>query len=210
MVRRRTSRNACLTPNGNWSAALTDLVDNNERWKPVVGNPHYEVSTLGRVKRVLPDLYGRISDKPLKGTVRPDGYVSFTLHDRGRQASRLGHHLVCEAFLGPRPSHSHHACHNDGVKTNNALNNLRWATPVENNADKLRHGTVLCGDKHPARLNPGYLPLGEAHKMAKLTDGAVREIRSDNRKQSEIAKDHGVSQTLISQVKRRLIWRHIS
>jgi hypothetical protein len=58
------------------------------------------------------------------------------------------HHLVLEAFVGPRPA-GHEAAHGDGDKTNNALANLRWATPKENAADRYRHGTVLFGTRHP-------------------------------------------------------------
>lgn len=55
---------------------------------------------------------------------------------------------------------------------------------------------------------------GNPHKgvetnLAKLTDDAVRKIRADQRSQSTIAKDYGVTQTLIQKVKAGLIWKHV-
>jgi transposase-like protein len=58
------------------------------------------------------------------------------------------HHLVLAALLRPRPA-GYQAAHGDGNKLNNTAANLRWATPKENNADKLRHGTALLGTKNP-------------------------------------------------------------
>jgi hypothetical protein len=71
------------------------------------------------------------------------------------------HHLVAHYFIGPRPA-GHHVAHWDGDKANNNVTNLRYATPKENNADKVRHGTVNRGERQ-----------GSTH----LTDDDVREIR---------------------------------
>jgi hypothetical protein len=69
--------------------------------------------------------------------------------------------LVCAAFHGPRPGESFQVRHLDRVKTNNAEWNLRWGTPLENAADKRRHGTDPRGERNPA---------------AKLDCGKVSEI----------------------------------
>ncbi|WP_208609489.1 HNH endonuclease signature motif containing protein [Streptomyces atriruber] len=52
------------------------------------------------------------------------------------------HFLVCVAFHGPRPTASHQVAHGDGDPTNNRPCNLRWATPAENSAGAVRHGTA--------------------------------------------------------------------
>lgn len=85
--------------------------------------------------------------------------------------------------------------HNDGDRKNTALSNLRWATPTQNNFDdKLAHGTLLKGSK------VGNAKLGEAE---------VKAIRADSRSHSLIAKDFSVSQSLVSRIKARIVWRHI-
>ncbi len=53
------------------------------------------------------------------------------------------HTLVCEAFHGPRPTPKHQVAHGDGDRLNNRASNLRWATPKENGADRIRHSMGL-------------------------------------------------------------------
>lgn len=179
-----------------------------EEWRVVASHPDYAVSSLGNVKRVQPDRYGRGAGRMMTPVVGNHGYSVVTLHNRGRQRTLLIHRLVCEAFHGPAPD-DFHAAHNDGDKRNNAADNLRWATVSDNNADKHFHGTIRCGDDHHARTKPETMPRGEGHGNAKLTAVSVAAIRDDQRPQSQIAAAHGVSQSLISMVKSRAIWAHV-
>lgn len=62
------------------------------------------------------------------------------------------HRLILEAFKGPCPD-GWQACHNNGIRDDNRIDNLRWDTQSGNFADKRRHGTHLQGERHPrARL----------------------------------------------------------
>lgn len=93
----------------------------------------------------------------------------------GRRALSLGKncsakmkpvsHLVLEAFVGPRPE-GMFACHNNGDKTDDRLENLRWDTPRNNNLDAIKHGT-----------GKNYAHKGEDNGMAKLTQEQVLEIQ---------------------------------
>lgn len=51
---------------------------------------------------------------------------------------------------------------------------------------------------------------GELHPEAKLTGEQVIEIRADDNSQRSIARDFGVSQSQISNIKRRVKRRHIA
>lgn len=70
--------------------------------------------------------------------------------------TRKIHHLVLEAFVGPRPD-GLETCHNDGVPANNWLTNLRWDTKPNNAKDRRVHGTdfqankVTCSRGHEFR-----------------------------------------------------------
>jgi DNA invertase Pin-like site-specific DNA recombinase len=71
---------------------------------------------------------------------------------------------------------------------------LRWATPVENMADTLVHGTRN---------------RGERHGIAKLTEDDVRIIRqmiASGHRQRMIAEKFGVQVMAISNINRRVTW----
>lgn len=40
------------------------------------------------------------------------------------------------------------ACHNDGTRTNNHPNNLRWGSHSENMRDRNKHGTQNTGERN--------------------------------------------------------------
>lgn len=117
-----------------------------EEWRAISGaEGQYEVSNLGRVRSldrietrsngVQYHRRGRIL-KPFKGDAYGHKVVSI-----GKRGRRYIHVLVLEAFVGPRPSAAHEACHNDGNAQNNAAVNLRWDTASSNQRDRLIHGT---------------------------------------------------------------------
>lgn len=149
---------------------------NGLRWREVPGWPEYEISEYGDVRRKMAG--GSPIAKPGR-LLRPSGnrYRYVNLHGgAGRQHISL-HRLVALAFIGEPPSNSHQVAHNDGDRLNNHYTNLRYATPRENAADKVRHGTQSRGEKAgPARL----------------TEVAVRQIRA--------LADRGVPQELIAEI----------
>lgn len=121
-----------------------------EQWKPVVGyEGRYRVSSRGRVRslsRVIIDKHnrtrtvsGRILTQTMRGNARRQ-YLAVTLSRGGVSETRQVHHLVLEAFVGPRPPGTL-ACHFDDDHENNTLGNLRWDTPKSNVQDRIRNGT---------------------------------------------------------------------
>jgi hypothetical protein len=175
-------------------------MENTETWRVALEAPEYEVSSEGRVRR--------IGGKPLKPAPNTQGYLHVTLCTGGRRMTRTLHVLVATAFHGPRPE-GLVAAHNNGNKRDNRAANLRWTTHLDNIHDKRRHGTVLRGDQHPARKKPETRPRGEKHGHAKLTASEVLAIRASTETQMRLAAQYGVSQTQISDIRLRKIWKHI-
>ena len=46
--------------------------------------------------------------------------------------------------------------------------------------------------------------------MAKITENIARAIYLATGRQQDIADQYGVAQTLVSQIKRRKLWRHVN
>jgi hypothetical protein len=172
-----------------------------ETWKAVVGfEGQYEVSDLGRVRSVdrIEHTFkktGTPYTRSLKGKLlKPfpvgKGYMVFSL---GLNNQQFVHVIVLKAFVGPAPE----GCegrHLDDVKSNNALLNLCWGTPLENAQDSIRNGTK---------------PRGERVGGAKLTSDIVRSIRSSGRPTKEIAAEFGVVRSTVIRILSKRTWKHL-
>ncbi|MCV7100052.1 NUMOD4 motif-containing HNH endonuclease [Mycobacterium palustre] len=120
-----------------------------ERWLSIPGwEGFYEVSDLGRVRSVDRVIVHPISGpSALKGRILKQsptsdgGHLVVTLVDSigGRRRVAKVHHLVLEAFVGPRP-HGMESCHRNDIGTDNSLTNLRWDTRSSNVRDQIRNG----------------------------------------------------------------------
>lgn len=179
-------------------------------WKEIPGwDGFYEVNEDGRVRSVERDVqlvnrFGkpevrRISGKELKLNVLKNGYlmVNFTAPG-GVREYRYVHHLVAEAFIGPKPD-GMEVCHNDGVRANNKASNLRYGSRSENANDRKIHGTM-----NPKR--------GVQHYHAKLTEDDVRWIRRNEGQKSQrsMARQLGVAHRTVGNVLRGEHWRHVT
>lgn len=120
------------------------------------------------------------------------GYLRIQLKGRSRSV----HQLVLEAFIGPRPP-KFHCCHGDGVKTNNALANLRWGTASENTQDRVRHGTMVCGEKSPKAL------LTERQVLK------IIEMAGVGFSTNELARIFAVTHSAICWIMSGRSWRHL-
>lgn len=164
----------------------------SEQWREIPGFPSYVVSDAGRVMRVS-------SGKILKAKPSSQhGYMSVGLSEAGKTSYRYIHRLVLMSFVGEPPSPNHQVAHNNGDHLDNRVENLRWATRLENAADKYAHGRS---------------GQGERNSNAKLTEDSVRTIRSLSRggfSQSEIAKIFGVTIGLVWMVVRNKTWKHVT
>ena len=86
----------------------------------------------------------------------PFGYAVISLG----YTQQLVHRLVCAAWRGLPPTTDLWVLHRDGDATNNRWTNLEWGTPLENSADRRRHGTDL-----------GQSPNGSLRQAARAASG---------------------------------------
>lgn len=169
-----------------------------EEWRPVVGyEGWYEVSSIGRVRRVRPGKStktGRFCSIYRNKT----GYnrVKLTSGDYGRR--HMLHRLVARAFIGECP----HGCeinHRDGNKDNNHVENLEYVTHKMNMAHASQNRLM-------ARMKGMFNP------RAKLTDEQVREMRrlfDGGCSRIELSRRFHVGESVTARVVKRQSWVHI-
>lgn len=166
-----------------------------EIWKPVVGyDGRYSVSNKGRVRTESHVARGRWGHQRLRARIlRPGSASGYPVVRLGRSRPYFVHRLVLEAFVGPRPE-GMEACHNNGDRTDNRAENLRWDTRTNNHADKVAHGTA---------------PRGENNSRAKLAEDDVLAIRQQGGAPHELAEAYGVSRHTIARILAQKTWKHV-
>lgn len=139
------------------------------------------------------------------------GYLQVMLSANKCKKLFTVHRLVLEAFIGECPQ-GMECCHEDGIRLNCRLSNLRWDTRSANHEDKRRHGTLHAGDRHYSRHKPELVTRGEKHHAAKITACDVREIRKQSAAgatPSFIAKKFPISQAQVRRIVSYRSWTHV-
>lgn len=100
--------------------------------------------------------------------------------------------VMCEMAHGPAPTPTHHAAHSCGKGHEACIHpqHLRWATPQENEADKILHGT-------------------SSHTLTKDDIIAIRSLRGKLRN-VDIASRFGISDGHVANIFRGIKWREVA
>lgn len=179
----------------------------NELWKPIKGYEGlYEVSNLGRVKSLdrknSRDVKG-LEDYISKGKIlapRPQrqGYQLVALYRNGEREDKPIHRIVADVFL-PNPNNKKTINHKNGVKDDNRVKNIEWASQKENNRHAWDNGLISArrGEKNPA---------------AKLSESDVVKIKMAFEcgiSSGELAKIYSVHKSTIKSIRAGRNWEYI-
>lgn len=166
-----------------------------EEWRGVKGVERlYLVSSVGRVCSLRQKT--RLGGGLMRCTPNDAGYptVSIATVLGGKSRPQRVHRLMLLAFVGPPPRGAF-ACHTNGIRSDNRLENLRWGSQVENMADARRHGTFA---------------VGAVCKNAKLSESDVIAIRASTENNRVLSEIYGVHRSHISSVRNGRWWKHIA
>lgn len=158
-----------------------------------------------RARGTVNERFWRFVDKrpdgcwPWTGNADPRGYGKLSAGSR-EEGYFLAHRMSYAIHHGPIPEGLvvMHSCDNP-----NCVNpaHLRAGTQSENIQEAFDKGRKVCRPPHKQ---------GEAHGAATITEQTVREIRSEQGKSiRQIARERGLSESLVARVRHRQTWRHI-
>lgn len=173
---------------------------NTENWKPAVGlEGLYEVSDMGRVRSVARETASGTRGGMALKLQNFRGYSRAYMTNSGKSMNHFVHRLVAAAFIGPPPEGRYDINHKNGIKSDNCVANLEYCTKSENR----KHAFVIGLQSN----------RGTSHSQAKLDDETVVNIRrrvAAGEKQSDVAKDLGISQSNVSYVANGKRWSHVA
>lgn len=120
------------------------------------------------------------------------GYGQVWHHGRVRLVPRI----ACEIVNGPPPSPAHEAAHTCGQGHMSCCNprHLAWKTKLENEADKLVHGTVTIGSRNGRAI---------------LSEETVEDIRRKSERLSTpvLAAEFGISARHVRKIVTGVLWK---
>jgi len=97
-----------------------------EEWRKIEGHEGYEVSNIGNIRSFK---HGKIRIRKL--VLDSKGYYQVNLSINGKCKLQLVHRLLAIAFI-PNPDNKPCIDHINRIRTDNRIENLRWATMEEN------------------------------------------------------------------------------
>ena len=169
-------------------------------YKNVPDYEKYIISEFGEIiKLPYVDSNGFFRNgRKIKSSKNVAGYYSVALINKGKIKKSFLHRVVASAFI-PNIENKPQVNHKDSDKSNNHYKNLEWCTDKENKKHSAINKTNAFGDRNG---------------RAKLNNEKVEKIRKllieKNHSHSEIAKLFGVNPTIISDIKLRKTWKHVS
>ncbi len=150
-------------------------------------------TALGEPQKFLTKAIAYDGDECLRWPFGQNGLGYGIIHIDGKP--QLVSRVVCESVNGPPTTPEHEAAHHCGKGHEGCVTpkHLYWATPSENQMDRVRHDTHQRGERHP---------------LVKLTEDQVREIRELGKTtpHQEIADRYGIGRTQVSRIITRKRW----
>lgn len=116
----------------------------------------YQVSNLGRIKSLKRNT---AREKIMKPKENRDGYFIVNLCKNGNITTKKIHRLVAENFI-PNPENKYSVNHINGIKKDNRIENLEWATASEQAKHAVKTGLWKWDDNRKIKLRNTLIEKG--------------------------------------------------
>ena len=133
----------------------------------------------------------------------------------GRKAEGMvaTHRWVLARKLGRPINPGHHACHSCDVRLCVNPDHVFEGTQQDNEDDKVAKGRTPRGVRHGSKTRPERVARGSRGGLAKLHETDVVRIKQlvteEGAVASHVARQYGVTPTIISRILSKKIWRHV-
>ena len=159
-------------------------------YKTIPGWPKYKISKGG-------DIFGQ-RNKKLKPALNRWGYKTVVLCNNNFRKTIKVHRLVAMTYI-PNPENKPTVNHKNGVKTDNRVENLEWATVKEQQAH--RYYTLGFGTEKASESNKKLIKCLETGEVFNSIKEAAKMKKGDRSRLSAAAKSgnswHGLHWILL-------------
>jgi hypothetical protein len=186
-----------------------------EIWVPVVGYENFsEVSSIGRIRSIK-----RMTNHNncISGTQEVGGTLySLASHYLGYKITRLMnengyktvkvHRVVAEAFI-PNPDKKRTVNHKNGIRNDNRVENLEWATQAENNAHAANRNRELIKKYKNAYDLTAEIGINP-DAVKDLYDSLVETLAQFKKIDKHYSKDHQIMERAEAAINKAKITNH--